>query len=136
MLISYPSKHEGQSFCCFFASRVLSWKKNQERKVRKRPLPALQLALSCSCSLSLLWSKLTGLNSKPVSFLVEWPYSVETTRWKFLSPQFLWRKPVLEVVSHVTHMLQIVKETPDESMIRTMKDPSYDVKTGLYRITC
>lgn len=89
-----------------------------------------------ACSLSLLWSKLTGLNSKPVSFLVECPYSVETTRWKFLSPQFLWRKPVLEVVSHVTHMLQIVKETPVKSMIRTVKDPGYDVKTGLYRITC
>ena len=28
------------------------------------------------------------------------------------------------------------KETPDESMIRTVKDPGYDVKTGLYRITC
>ena len=58
--------------------------KEEGKESQKESLPALQLALACSCSLSLLWSKLTGLNYKPVSFLVECLYSVETTRWKFL----------------------------------------------------
>ena len=101
--------HFESSHCRILSTRLsISLLAEQAEKERKESLVRQPAVLLSSCCRPHFWSKLTGFQNQ---FHLMWNPFALTARWKFLRPQLLLQKLVLQVVSHVTKTLPIVNGT-------------------------